>query len=232
MAGVEPVLELLGAVPSFDETGFAPAPYDLRLMPGDCAVISCRDADRGTMFADLCSGLVTLTQGAARCQGLDWRDLAELQADALRGRIGRISRRGAWLDGIGTDANILLPQLHHTTRRESVVVQEAVALAEGFGLPGLPVAPPQRLSVGDLLRAACVRAFLGPPALLLLENPIAGAEHEIMTPFLDEVTRVRHAGAAVVLLVRSMAEWRPHRALFTHGLHLIDEGLFAMRKSA
>jgi len=232
MAGLEPILELVGAVPSFDETGFAPTPYDLRLMPGDCALIACRDPERGTMFADLCCGLVTLTQGAARCRGADWRELGELQADAMRGRIGRVSRRGAWLEALGMDGNILLPQLYHTTRKEAVVMQEAVALAEGFGLPGLPTAQPSRLSAGDLLRSACVRAFLGSPRLLLLENPIVGAEHEIMTPFLDEVTRVRHDGSAVVLLVRSMAEWRPYRSLFTHALHLIDEGLFAMRKSA
>jgi len=231
MAGPPPILELQDAMPLFDETGIAPAPFTMRLLPGDCALIACRDAERGAMFADLCCGMVTLSSGTVRCTGLDWTTLGTLQANALRGRIGRVSLQGAWLDILGTDANILLPQLHHTRRQERDILEEAQALAERFGLPGLPVERPSHLMPGDRLRAALVRACLGTPLLLVLENPIAGAENELGAVFLDVLTRARHRGAAVVLLTRDIGPWRGQHGFFTHRLHLLDEGMYAMRRT-
>ncbi|GAN59982.1 hypothetical protein ACI01nite_02040 [Acetobacter cibinongensis] len=224
-----PVLELNKAVPSFDESGLPPVPFSMRLMPGDCAVVEARDASRTTIFADMCSGLVPLTDGSVKFMGLDWNELHDRETNALRGRIGRMTRRQSWADFLGTHMGIMLQQLHHTTRDMEDVVAEATRLSEWFGLPGLPVLRPTMLSDGDLLRAACVRAFMGRPRLLLLEDPLEASSADLEAAFLGALTTARDKGAGVIWLVRNNAVWQGYRQGITSMWRLADDGLVAVR---
>ena len=100
MPPAEPVLHLAAALPP--EDGALPnVPLDLRLMPGECALIETLDPERGTALAELCSGMAALRRGEARFMGYDWAGLDRERAAALRGRIGRIHGRGAWIDMLG-----------------------------------------------------------------------------------------------------------------------------------
>lgn len=229
MANEGPILELRAAQPSFDESGMAPVPIDLRLMPGDCAVVECRDFARATLFADLCCGMISLASGSVRFMGLDWSELGDRQLYALRGRIGRITRRGSWLDLFGTHKNIILQQLHHTLRPAEDVVEDAMALGLAFGFPGLPVTSPGHLSTADLARAACVRAFLGRPDLLVLEDISDLLPADATVAFLEAVTAARDRGAAVIWFVRHAATWADYRSAVNVHLRLLDEGLFPVR---
>lgn len=229
MAHDGPILDLRAAQPSFDESGMAPVPVDLRLMPGDCAVVECRDFARATLFADLCCGLIGLASGSVRFMGLDWTDLGDRQLYALRGRIGRITRRESWLDLFGTHQNIILQQLHHTTRPTDDVVADAMKLGLAFGFPGLPLTSPGRLSASDLARAACVRAFLGRPDLLVLEDISDMLPPDAAVAFLEEITAARDRGAAVMWFARHAATWADYRPAVNVHLRLLDEGLFPVR---
>jgi phospholipid/cholesterol/gamma-HCH transport system ATP-binding protein len=229
MTASVPILDIRAALPSFDESGMAPVPIDLRLMQGDCAVVECRDSRRATLFADLCSGMVPLASGTIRFMGLDWWELGDRQLNALRGRIGRITRRGSWLDLFGTHVNIMLAELHHTTRTTDEVVGAAMELGQSFGFPGLPLSPPGRLAAADLARAACVRAFLGRPDLLLLEDQSDTLPQDATIPFLEAITAARDRGAAIVWFVRDAATWAGYRQAVNVHLRLLDEGLFPMR---
>ncbi|WP_025813414.1 P-loop NTPase family protein [Komagataeibacter kakiaceti] len=229
MTANAPLLELRNAVPSFEESGLMPAPYNLRMMPGECVVIDCRDSARAAIFADICSGMVALTQGSVSFMGLDWSTLRDRQLNALRGRIGRISRHGSWLNLFGTHLNIMLPQLYHTTDTFEDVVEHATQLGYAFGLPGLPITAPDRLSAADLARAACVRAFLGRPELLVLEDISDTLPEESVLPFFETITAARDRGCGVLWFVRSTAAWREYRKAVNLHMRLLDEGLFPMR---
>ncbi|CDG39904.1 MULTISPECIES: P-loop NTPase family protein [Asaia] len=224
------VLELREACPVFEESGLTSIPYSLRLMPGDCMLIACRDSERTTRFADLCAGMAPLVSGQVLCQGLDWEALAEPRAWALRGRIGRVMQQGAWIDLFGTDLNILLQQLHHTRTPTEELIDEAIALSRRFGLPGLPTLTPGRLSVADRAKAACVRAFLGEPKLLLLEDPVELETADMMTAFLAELTAARERGCGVIWFSREPDLWRGYHAEGTQRYRLLDEGLLPMKQ--
>ncbi|GAN88144.1 ABC transporter ATP-binding protein [Komagataeibacter intermedius] len=229
MTANAPLLELRDAVPSFEESGLMPAPYNLRIMPGECAVIDCRDFERAAMFADLCSGMISLTQGSIKFMGLDWSTLRDRQLNALRGRIGRISRSSSWLNLFGTHLNIMLPHLYHTTDPFDRVVLSATELGHRFGFPGLPTSTPDRLSGADLARAACVRAFVGRPDLLVLEDISDTLPEENILPFLEMMTAARDRGCGVLWFVRSAAAWHEYRKAVNIHMRLLDEGLFPMR---
>ena len=225
----QPVLELLSALPAFEEDALPNVPLDLRLGRGDCALIETYDPERATAFADLCSGMIGLRHGVVRCMGFDWTELGWERACALRGRIGRIHGKAAWIGMLRTHIDIMLPQLHHTREPEFAIVQSANALASRLGLPGLPLVRPDRLSEGDLMRAACVRAFLGEPRLLLLENPVSAEHAELIDPLLDLLSQALDRGAAAICFTRDVPLWQAQNFPTTHRLHLLEDGLSPRR---
>ncbi|MCH4090439.1 ABC transporter ATP-binding protein [Acetobacter sp.] len=224
-----PMLELADATPVFDESSLPPVPLSLRVMPGECAVIETRDMSRATMFADLCSGMVHLRNGSARFMDMNWDDLDDRHRNALRGRIGRITRRPLWTDLFGTHVGIMLRELHHTTVSVPDLTSETVRLCTQFGLPGVPVETPRRLSSADLVRASCVRAFLGQPQLLLIEDPLEGSPVDISGAFFECLTEARDRGASVVWFVRDSSVWQPYRRAVSGLWRLADDGLLTVR---
>ena len=103
--------------------------------------------------------------------------------------------------------NILLPQLHHTRRKIAELRNEAVQLAEHFGLPGLPSGWPDDVMRADHQRAACIRAFLGQPSLVVLEEPTFGVYPEILPPLVNAIRRACDRGCGVIWLTREDQVW-------------------------
>ncbi|MGH6887248.1 MAG: ABC transporter ATP-binding protein [Geminicoccales bacterium] len=164
--------------------------------------------------------------------GRDWTAMTRDHAAALRGRIGRVFGNGGWIEFVDMATNVLLPQLHHTRRDGREVREEAAELACSFGLPGLPMGHPRDLSAKDLARTACIRAFLGEPALLLLESPLQGRFTDLMVPLLETLTAARQNGAAAVWLSSNDQVWRDRSIPATHRLRLRDYGLIPVRRSS
>jgi len=232
MASDRPVLELTAARPRSEPGEVAPPAVTLRLMPGELALIDARDADRAAWFADLCCGLMPLAEGSVHFLGHDWAAMPAHYAAALRGRISRVFAAGGWVAFLDMTTNILLPQLHHTRDDPGALREEAAALARGFGLPGLPTGLPGSLSAADLARAACVRAFLGDPALLLLETPVQGRFVELFVRLLNALALARQNGAAAIWLTGSDLVWGDRTVPAAHRLRLRDYGLMSVRRAA
>ncbi|NHN84353.1 ABC transporter ATP-binding protein [Acetobacter musti] len=223
------MLELANATPFFEDSGLPPVPLNLRLMPGECMIVETRDMLRATMFADLCSGLLPLNNGTVKVCGLDWATLDNRRSNALRGRIGRITRRASWTSLFGTHVELMLRELHHTTRSIEEITSETLRLSEHFGLPGIPVDAARYLSFTDQARANCVRAFLGSPDLLLLEDPLDGGMVDLSVPFLESLTAARDRGAAALWFVRDASTWQPYRETVSAQWRLADDGLITVR---
>jgi phospholipid/cholesterol/gamma-HCH transport system ATP-binding protein len=232
MAADKPILEISEALPR-REPGEAPIPpLSLRLAAGDLALVDAPDPVRAAWFADLCCGLVPLAHGRVSFLGHDWAKQPRRYAAALRGRIGRVFARGAWIEYIDTATNVLLPQLHHTRASEHELREAAAALGVRFGLPGLPTGRPSALSPIDRARAGYIRAFLGGPALLVLESPLQGRFAALSEPLLDALSQARSQGAAAIWLAGSELVWSDRTAPATQRLRLRDEGLTATRRAA
>jgi phospholipid/cholesterol/gamma-HCH transport system ATP-binding protein len=226
-----PVLDLAAARPQAwaDE---APVPaIDLRLMAGELALVDARHAVRPARLGDLCCGLVPLSAGSARFLGRDWSAVPPHYADALRGRIGRVFFSGSWIGFMDVATNILLPQLHHTRDDPSDLRERATALCCAFGLPGLPLVRPGELAAGDLARAACVRALLGDPALVLLESPVQGRFTTLLPPLLNALAAARDGGAAAIWFTRSDVVWRNPSIPATMRLRLGERGLVSTMRA-
>lgn len=209
-----------------EETGV----FDLRLAAGDFALVLAPDPARAALFADLAGGTIPAASGRVLFLGQDWARVPHDVADALRGRIGRVFQEGGWVQHLSVATNILLPLLHHTRTPEAEARDRAAELARSFGLPGLPLGWPHASPVGDLARAACVRAFLGEPSLLMLESPLMeGRVPELMARLRDAIAAARSRGTACIWLTASGLVWDDPGLPATQRLRLTDFGLRAER---
>jgi phospholipid/cholesterol/gamma-HCH transport system ATP-binding protein len=226
-----PILDISAARPRHEAGEMAAAPVDFRLSAGEFALVDARLADQATWLADLCSGLLPLAAGSVSFLGRDWSTLPWDYAAALRGRIGRVFQSGGWIGSMDVATNILLPQLHHTRDDPGGLRERAIALSCGFGLPGLPLVRPSELVASDLARAACVRAFLGDPELILLENPVQGRFTGLIAPLLNALAAARDRGAAAIWFTRSNVVWRDPSFPVTYRLRLGERGLFPVART-
>lgn len=180
------------------ESGLSAVSFVLR--PGDL-LLACGEAGQPRIpLADAAEGLLDLEAGAVRFLGEDWAGVTAERAADLRGRIGRVFEEHGWISNLDMDENITLAQRHHTARPEAEIEAEALAVARGFGLADLPRMRPAVLKRGDLRMAEWVRAFIGAPALVLLENPTRDVYGEAVGRLAQAVAAVRERGGAVMVL--------------------------------
>lgn len=223
------LLTLKNVVPSFEESLLPPVSYTMRVMPGECVIIDVEDMPLATAFADLCSGLIRLQTGDVKFMGKSWGELPQIEANALRGLIGRMSIRPSWPDFMPVYFAIVLQQLHHTTVPVEQIVRQASELSDFFGLPGLPTQKPTELSPSDLRRAACVRAFMGQPQLILLEYPLDGNIKGLDTSLMTAITEALNRGASVIWFSRNSRYWAQYHQGITSAWHLGDDGFTSVR---
>lgn len=182
----------------------------LRLHGGQVLIVRLPTGRNAALLADACCGVEAADRGAVRFLGRDWQTEPYARVLGLRASIGRVFGQTNWVAHMTVADCVLLAQMHHSSRPRRELLREAVRLAGEFGLPGLPVDRPADVADADLQRAACVRAFLGSPRLVLLEEPTGRATADIVAPLINQVRRATARGAAAIWFTRSDAVWRHH----------------------
>lgn len=203
-----PVLEIAGAAPHRLAESPLRGPVDLRLSSGDLALVRAEDQDMARALVALAAGLTPLAAGRVRLFGQDLATLPRRAAEALRAHIGLAPGEGGWLPHLPIEDSLLLARQHHGDADPATLGRDAAALCRHFGLQGIPAGSPHEMSRLDLARAACARAFLGRPALLLLESPLdAEAADALVAPLRERLEAMLAAGAAATWITRSPRAW-------------------------
>jgi phospholipid/cholesterol/gamma-HCH transport system ATP-binding protein len=187
------------------ETGLGDVSFALKT--GELLLLHIERENERLPLADAAEGLVAPARGSVQFLGEDWQGMSADRAAAQRGKVGRLFDDEGWIGDLEVDQNIMLAQRHHTHRSEQDILEEALQLARMFGLPGLPRGRPGSVRRWDLRKAACLRAFLGQPAFIILEQPVRGVYADLMTPLVNAVQSARQRGAAVLWTVTDVQIW-------------------------
>lgn len=230
------ILEKQRVILKFEDTVFTSAirgiaesnEVSLSICSGELVLIRLARLEQTAGFANACSGIFSPTSGRIFFLGRNWPELPPDEANALRGRIGRLFRTGNWINQLSVLDNVLLSQRHHTRRSVRRLRDEAGKLSQQFGLPGLPLNMPGELTAADLQRAACVRAFLGRPLLILLEEPTSGIYLEIISALMAAIREARERGAAVIWLTQKDLIWNDQTLPVTQRYRLVSGKLMEM----
>lgn len=205
--------------------------FALRLLPGELALIQADDPALLTGFTELCLGLSPCAAGTVSAFGQDWSTLPAEAARALRGRIGLVSLQGGWAPHLGVAESVILAGLQHGLASREALLDRAAELCRRFGLPGLPLARPDALGQAELARAACARAFLTRPDLVILESPLHGNTiPELRLPLLEALALAQPA--ACLWLTTSLSVWTDRAMPATQRHRLGAGGLDAIRRTA
>jgi phospholipid/cholesterol/gamma-HCH transport system ATP-binding protein len=179
---------------------------------------------------DLAEGLLPLDEGDIRFLGESWEEMSPGRQSEMRGRIGRVFESWNWVSNLTVWENVMLSQLHHTTRSRAEVNAEAGALALALGLPGVPESRPELVSPAELRKAAWVRAFMGQPRLILLDRPEARAAGEDVSRLIDRLGKVLAAGSAAIWITADHRVWE-HEALRSARRHEIRDSMVVPLRS-
>lgn len=179
-----------------------------RLLPGQMALVLIESGNDHLPLADAAVGLIAPSAGAVRFMGETWAGMDPDRELALRARIGRVFDGHGWISNLNVMENITLSQRHHTLRPVREIIAEAEAAARQFGLAEVPKVRPAFVPPRDLRRAEWVRAFLGQPALVVLERPCQGIAFEYIVGLNDAVAAARARGAAVVWTTAEARVWQ------------------------
>jgi phospholipid/cholesterol/gamma-HCH transport system ATP-binding protein len=224
------VLALEGAVLPERSFSAMPAPLDLDLRRGEVALVHVDDDRDAAAMVDLCVGLAVPAGGQVRFLGVDWRMGTRPQRLHRRRRIGLVAQTGVWPSHMTVMEAILLAPLYHFAQDRSAVVAEATDYARLFGLPGLPAERRDATSHQTLIRAGCVRGFLGSPDLVLVEDRLLERMPELAAPMAQAISAIRRRGGAVLWIV---AEAMARAAQFIdpdHAFRLGSTGLIPIRR--
>jgi phospholipid/cholesterol/gamma-HCH transport system ATP-binding protein len=174
---------------------------------GDLMLIRLGNEHTRLPVADAAAGMILPDEGTVRFLGNKWSELSSKDAAIERARIGRVFAGTGWISDLSVEENITLAQRHNTNRPERDIRSEAASLARIFALPGLPQGFSSTVRRQDLQRAACVRAFLGQPRLLILEEPTSGVHPQIMPALMSTIRAARARGAAVLWMTSDQNVW-------------------------
>ena len=181
---------------------------NLHVDAGELVLVHVVDVRQAELWADAAVGILSPLEGRVSVLG---NDLTQLDVETgcwLRGRIGRVFGRGNWIGHESLLDNILLPARYHSGRSDADLIGEASLLATAFGMPGIPLGTPDHFTRPDLQRAACIRAFLGNPMLVILEDPTDGAHASLLKPLVDAIRLSRNRGAGVLWFSPAEEVWR------------------------
>jgi phospholipid/cholesterol/gamma-HCH transport system ATP-binding protein len=200
------VLTLEGASLTERMLSARPATLDLDLRRGEAALIHVDDDGEGAAMIDLCTGFVPPTRGNVRFLGVDWATRTRPERLRRRRRIGAVVETDVWPAHMTIMEAILLGSLYHFDRPREETVAEATELARLFGLPGLPAERRESTSRQTLIRAACVRGFLGSPDLVLVQDHHLDRTLELAVPLAQAISATRRRGGAVLWIAAATAQ--------------------------
>ena len=174
---------------------------------GEIALVRLEEGRENIPLAHVAQGLVGPNTGTVLFEGEDWAAMSARRQAEQRGRTRRVFERYGWITNLDVVDNVCLSECHNTRRPMQEILAEAIRLAAQFGLDGIPEGRPTRTPGLILRKLEWVRAFMGTPALIILERPLTGAPKADAPRLFDAVCAAADHGAGVLWMTDDDRAW-------------------------
>ena len=180
---------------------------DLRITSGE--FIACVGPSRSgkSLLVELAAGLVAPESGRVLILGQDWNDGSDDALSSVRLRVGTVLQQPGLLSNMTLFNNVLLPLRYHRGALSDRHREQAVmAQLERLGLVPMRDRFPAELNQGEARRAAIARALILDPAILLLDDPVAGLDADMVLALQGYIEEYRtHRSLTVVAALRAFS---------------------------
>ncbi len=154
---------------------------DIQIAAGQFVALVGPSRSGKSLAIELAAGLVPPESGTVRVLRLDWSTIADTAASPVRLRVGTVLQQPGLLSNMTLFNNVLLPLRYHRgtmpdRQREQVVMGQL----ERLGLVALRDRFPAELNQGEIRRGAIARALILEPEVLLLDDPVAGLDADMV----------------------------------------------------
>jgi len=224
------VLSLQGAAFAEHRRSAVPALLDLDLARSEIVIVEAADEEAAASLVDLCLGLDDPRAGRVAFLGAEWRGMSMYDRLDLRRQIGIVGRTRVWPTHLSIAEAILLPRLYRAQRSRDELIVEATALARHFGLPGLPTDRREATARRILVRAACVRGFLGTCDLTVIQDAALDEAAELATPLAQAIATVKERGGATLWITENLGALGARFVQADRAYRLGERGLIPARR--
>ena len=194
------VIEAHDVRKNFDDTA-ALAGVTFSVQQGECVGLLGPNGAGKSTFIGILYGAVRRTVGELTVFGLD----PDAQAKAIKRRLGVVPQENALDEGLTVEENMLLFSRFIGLAPE----RRAARVAELLGYMNLEHkkdATIHELSGGMKRRLAFVRALLGDPEMLILDEPTTGLDPAVRLLLWEKVADLRRAGKTILVSTHYMHE--------------------------
>jgi phospholipid/cholesterol/gamma-HCH transport system ATP-binding protein len=224
------VLSLHGVTLPEREFSSSPTKLDLELPRRSVALIQVDDETDASTLVDLCLGMTDPSAGHVRFLGVDWTTRTPRERMSRRRRVGAVMQTDVWPAHMTVLDSVLLAGAYHFNRARAEMLVHATELARLFALPGLPTGRRETTPRRALVRAACVRGFLGTPDLIVVHDPVLEQSPDLALPMAQAISAARDRGGAVLWIAASLAAAAAEFVEAEQVLRLGEQGLVRARR--
>jgi phospholipid/cholesterol/gamma-HCH transport system ATP-binding protein len=224
------VLSLHGVTLPERQFSSSPTKIDLELPRRSVTLVQVDDETDALAIVDLCLGMTDPLAGHVRFLGVDWTTRTPRERMTRRRRIGAVVQTDVWPAHMTVLDSVLVAGAYHFNHTRAEMLAHATELARLFALPGLPTGRRETTPRRALVRAACVRGFLGTPDLVVVQDPALEQSPDLAVPMAQAISAARDRGGAVLWIAASLAAAAAEFVEAQQVLRLGEQGLVRTRR--